>query len=261
MYSGPILPTFPSVSVTVGTNTSFWIDAMSSSKYFPVAGEHVIGVVVSRAGECYRVDIGAQHSATLNMLAFEGATKKNRPDLQTGDLLLARVLEHLEGETELTCVGDDAKGNGLGQINRKLLPAAALAASSTSNSAASTPSPTSTLVEPPAVTPQALLTLSLTRARQSAASLSLSQGDFHVVQCSQRLCRRLVRWDLPVLDRLGQLLPFEAIVGANGRMCVRSDSARRTIALVAALLRAENVADSEMEQYIQQTRRLVTRAL
>ena len=47
-----------------------------------VQDESVIGVVRERAGESYRVDIGTSQPATLSMLAFEGATKRNRPNLR-----------------------------------------------------------------------------------------------------------------------------------------------------------------------------------
>ena len=44
-------------------------------------GESVLGVVTQRAGDVYRVDIGASVLASLSYLAFEGATKKNRPNI------------------------------------------------------------------------------------------------------------------------------------------------------------------------------------
>lgn len=41
-----------------------------------------MGVVVGRSGESWRVDIGSAHAALLDGLAFEGATKRNRPNLK-----------------------------------------------------------------------------------------------------------------------------------------------------------------------------------
>lgn len=41
-----------------------------------------MGVVIGRSGENWRVDIGSAHMATLDGLAFEGATKRNRPNLK-----------------------------------------------------------------------------------------------------------------------------------------------------------------------------------
>lgn len=51
-------------------------------KYVPAPQESVVGVVIGRSGENWRVDIGAAHAATLDGLAFEGATKRNKPNLK-----------------------------------------------------------------------------------------------------------------------------------------------------------------------------------
>ncbi len=42
----------------------------------------MVGIVHQRLGEGYRVDIGTAHSASLDGLAFEGATKRNKPNLK-----------------------------------------------------------------------------------------------------------------------------------------------------------------------------------
>ena len=42
----------------------------------------VIGIVVERHAEEYKVDIGSAYPATLDATAFEGATKRNRPNIQ-----------------------------------------------------------------------------------------------------------------------------------------------------------------------------------
>ena len=44
-------------------------------------GDRVVGVV-KNTGRCHRVDIGSAVSAVLPELSFEGATKKNKPNLQ-----------------------------------------------------------------------------------------------------------------------------------------------------------------------------------
>ena len=38
-----------------------------------------------------RVDIGTAEPASLSYLAFEGATKRNRPNVTVGDLVYAKV--------------------------------------------------------------------------------------------------------------------------------------------------------------------------
>jgi len=52
------------------------------SKYVPAAQEPVIGIVTARQGEGWRVDIGSAHQASLDGLAFEGASRRNRPNLK-----------------------------------------------------------------------------------------------------------------------------------------------------------------------------------
>ena len=53
-------------------------------QYIPVQDEKVLGVVTKATGRMYRVDIGSAVSAVLPELAFEGATKRNKPNIQVG---------------------------------------------------------------------------------------------------------------------------------------------------------------------------------
>jgi len=61
-------------------------------QYVPAAQEAVIGVITQKIGEGYRVDIGSAHYASLDGLAFEGATKRNKPNLKVRNNLLYRGL-------------------------------------------------------------------------------------------------------------------------------------------------------------------------
>lgn len=64
---------------------------------------------MDRHAENFAVDIGAPFPAVLNFLAFEGATRRNRPKLAEGDLVYARVvMAHRDIDAELSCV--DAGG-------------------------------------------------------------------------------------------------------------------------------------------------------
>jgi exosome complex component RRP40 len=95
----------------------------------------VIGVVTQRLGEGYRVDIGEAHQASLDALAFESATKRNKPNLkvsamcvivilsaheihQVGSLVYARVsLAHKDMEPELECFdAQTRKAEGHGEL-------------------------------------------------------------------------------------------------------------------------------------------------
>ncbi|KAL9711159.1 exosome non-catalytic core subunit rrp40 [Leucoagaricus gongylophorus] len=67
----------------------WWIE--SNSRRVPTQ-ESVIGVIFQRQGEGYRVDIGSAHMASLDGLAFEGATKRNRPNLRVSFIVSIEIL-------------------------------------------------------------------------------------------------------------------------------------------------------------------------
>jgi len=69
-------------------------------------------------GEGFRVDIGSAHPASLDGLAFEGATKRNKPNLKVGCLVYARVsLAHKDMEPELECFdAQTRKSEGFGEL-------------------------------------------------------------------------------------------------------------------------------------------------
>jgi len=77
-----------------------------------------VGVVIARSGDGYRVNIGAAHMANLDGLAFEGATKRNKPNLKVGALVYARVsLAHKDMEPELECFDAQThKSAGFGEL-------------------------------------------------------------------------------------------------------------------------------------------------
>lgn len=98
------------------SSNTFWVDA-TQKRYIPCKGETVLGFVVQKAGDIFRVDIGANELAALSYLAFEGATKKNRPDVNVGDLVFAKLLvAHKDFESELICVDSLGKKQKLGVL-------------------------------------------------------------------------------------------------------------------------------------------------
>lgn len=42
----------------------------------------MLGIILARHAEGYRVDIGSSQAASLDALAFEGASKRNKPELK-----------------------------------------------------------------------------------------------------------------------------------------------------------------------------------
>lgn len=100
-------------------NNLFWVDS-HQKRYVAARGECVIGIVRSKGSLHVRVDINSADMASLSLLAFEGANKRNKPNLNVGDLVYAKVLsasKHVE--TELVCVNSNGKRDGLGQIGEK----------------------------------------------------------------------------------------------------------------------------------------------
>ncbi|KZO96954.1 hypothetical protein CALVIDRAFT_536876 [Calocera viscosa TUFC12733] len=94
-----------------------WIET-ESRRYIPASQESVIGVIAYRAADAYRVDIGSAHLATLDALSFEGATKRNRPNLKVGNLVYARVsLANRDMDPELECFdATTRKADGFGEL-------------------------------------------------------------------------------------------------------------------------------------------------
>ncbi|KAI9598762.1 hypothetical protein BDF19DRAFT_431353 [Syncephalis fuscata] len=110
------------------TARSWWIES-NKKRYVPVLGEPVIGQITSRHAEEYRVDIGGAHMAVLPGLAFEGATKKNRPNLKVGTLVYARVsLADKDMEPELECINPSTgRGEGYGELTDGFMVTCSLA--------------------------------------------------------------------------------------------------------------------------------------
>ncbi|CAI5709236.1 unnamed protein product [Hyaloperonospora brassicae] len=81
----------------------YWVE-FNCRRYVASMDDGVIGVVTDRNADFYRVNIGAAASAVLGSLAFDGATKRNRPNLRLGSLVYARVNKvNPNVEPELTC--------------------------------------------------------------------------------------------------------------------------------------------------------------
>jgi exosome complex component RRP40 len=78
-----------------GSNT-YYVQ-QNISRYRPVQEDRVIGIIEERVasdgtgGDIYRVNIGGPHPGQLSNLSFEGATKRNKPNLTTGTLLYCRI--------------------------------------------------------------------------------------------------------------------------------------------------------------------------
>ena len=92
----------------------YWVDTVAR-RYVPARGEYVLGVVLRKTVEFFRVDIGSAEPATLSYLSFENATKRNRPDVQIGDVVYGRLMvAEADVEPELACVDGNGRASGMG---------------------------------------------------------------------------------------------------------------------------------------------------
>ncbi len=150
----------------------------------------VVGVVVEKHSEDYKVSLGCAEVATLPVLAFEGASRKNRPMLHVGSLVYARVIvSNKDMSPEIVCYKANLKADGLGE---------------------------------------------------------LSGG--YVLHCSLSLCRSLLLKTNPVLPHLGALFSYEAAVGVNGRVWVKSARPKDTILIANAILNSEFLTPPQIQQ-------------
>lgn len=84
--------------------SSYWVDH-HRKKYLPRPGDQVVGLVEERGGDFYILNIFSGVNCILNRLSFEGATKRNRPELKKGDVVYARVMvANRDCDTEVTCI-------------------------------------------------------------------------------------------------------------------------------------------------------------
>lgn len=124
---GPGLRYLPPQSVLSTTAGTLHIDSKKSAlwlehphgRYLPSVGDLVVAQIHHSAAEIYYCTITPHTShAVLGQLAFEGANKKNRPQLKTGDVVYARVSKASKWEdVEIECVNSNTgKGEGMGPL-------------------------------------------------------------------------------------------------------------------------------------------------
>ncbi|KAL4424272.1 hypothetical protein ABPG75_001573 [Micractinium tetrahymenae] len=98
-----------------------WVEARQK-RYVPSPEDVVIGRIIDKHSESYAVDIWAPFRALLPVLAFEGATKRNRPHLQIGDLVYCRVESaHRDLEPVLACTDAAGKASGFAHLKGGML--------------------------------------------------------------------------------------------------------------------------------------------
>jgi len=98
--------------------TIYYVEA-NAKRYIPESGDNVIGVIIGSFGDFYRVSLNDFSAPTvLNQFSFPNASKKNRPRLEVGDLIYARVESvNPNVDAELSCIDPaTGKAEGFGKL-------------------------------------------------------------------------------------------------------------------------------------------------
>lgn len=83
---------------------TFWVESSGKRYNRPRQGDNVVAVVEDRAGDYYTVNINSGNHCILNRIAFDGATKRNKPELKRGDLVYGRVIAaNGDADVEISC--------------------------------------------------------------------------------------------------------------------------------------------------------------
>jgi exosome complex component RRP40 len=115
-----------SIAGTIATDhkkNAIWLE-YEGGRYVPSTGDLVIGTILRSSGEFYSVSLSKYTpSVILPHLAFEGASKKTRPQLHAGDLIYARVLStNKQTETEIQCFNENTgKSEGMGPLKEGMV--------------------------------------------------------------------------------------------------------------------------------------------
>jgi len=115
------------IAGTLTTDTrknALWIESLNSGRYMPSVGDLVIGTIHHSSTDTYHVALTPHTSfALLGQLSFESATKKTRPQLNSGNIVYARVAKTDKwADVELECVSAaTGKSDGLGPLKGGML--------------------------------------------------------------------------------------------------------------------------------------------
>lgn len=91
-------------SAAPGAPVKYSVVPSTQKRYIPRKGDPVVGTILRANAHNYHVSIGAAHPATLEVTAFDGATKMSRPRLRAGDVFYGHVLQCDPGlDVDVSC--------------------------------------------------------------------------------------------------------------------------------------------------------------
>ncbi|KAI3637240.1 hypothetical protein MIR68_004946 [Amoeboaphelidium protococcarum] len=192
---------FTQSGLLIHANDKFWVET-DQKFYSPAVGDSILGVVCGKIGELelYRIDYGGAVCGLLPFLAFENATRRNRPNLKNGDLVYARVTAVVRAdiECELSCVNEDGKSSGYGALQDGLT-----------------------------------IQISCNYARRLFNSTMLKSKNLPAVYQQQQCLISTV------LFELGKRVAFECAVGMNGLLWIKCGSVKQMILIKRVVLDCE----------------------
>ncbi|KAE8214200.1 hypothetical protein CF327_g2374 [Tilletia walkeri] len=94
-----------------------WVE-VNTRRYIPAPSDTIIGQITARGPDFYTVSLLSAHTAALPALAFEGATKRHKPNIRVGAIVYARVISaERHTDPELSCVNPvTGKADGMGEL-------------------------------------------------------------------------------------------------------------------------------------------------
>uniref|UniRef100_A0A060SXA6 ARAD1A07854p n=1 Tax=Blastobotrys adeninivorans TaxID=409370 RepID=A0A060SXA6_BLAAD len=193
IYQVPLSSARPSVAGVLETRQKrgteiVYIDS-NSRRYVPSLKDNVVGVVIGKHSEGYRVQL-QDHSppVRLDQFAFENATKKNKPNLALGALVYGRIsVAERDIEAEMECFdATTGKSGGFGEL----------------------------------------------------------KGG-NVFNVSLGYARKLLFEGSPVLNEIGQRVPYEIAIGMNGKVWVDAPDMVAVLKICRCIQQAESMASDE----------------
>lgn len=116
LQEGDVILATKAGTLRSGRKNKLWVES-SQKRYLPAQNEPVVGIVLDRRGESFDVDVRGPGRAALPALAFESATRRNRPNLKAGACVYARVARvHPDMDPELACTDEGGRAAGFGPL-------------------------------------------------------------------------------------------------------------------------------------------------
>mmetsp|Transcript_17309 Transcript_17309/g.24444 ORF Transcript_17309/g.24444 Transcript_17309/m.24444 type:complete len:290 (-) Transcript_17309:124-993(-) len=211
------------------SNTYFIL--ANTRRYVPKINDRVLVIVEERVGDYHRVTMPQSTCgpALLPTLAFEGATKRNHPNLSTGSLIYCRVTScDSHFETLLSCLVGNNDGGHNSNKNTGGFPDGGASRKDWMT--------------------------------DEGTYGELKGGSVTIVSIG--LAKELLHPKNVVLDALGNAgLPFEICIGVNGMIWIHSTRPEYTILILNAIRNSEVMTEAQVKGMVKAIVKTVKRQI